>query len=252
MHVAITGASGGIGEGLARAWAAAGASVSLVARRAEALEKLAVEMDGSHHVAAWDLSDARACTGWVAGAREALGPIDVLVNNAGVQHIERTAEMDCERGERLLAVNLHTPLRLVRALLPQMVERGSGAIVNIASMAALAPTAGMTYYNASKGALAAASEAMRGELAGTGVHVLTVYPGIIRTAMGESGLQRYASTRMLELQPRGDTTTLARLVLRAVDARRARLIYPRVNAAARHLPGLTRWFMDAFTPPLED
>jgi short-subunit dehydrogenase len=224
MHVAITGASTGIGEALARAWAARGASITLVARRRAAMESLASDMPGTHHVAAWDLSDATRCTGWLDAAVDALGPIDALVNNAGVQHIEPTAQMDCERGERLLALNLHTPLRLVRAVLPGMVTRRSGAIVNIASMAALAPTAGMTYYNASKGAIAAVSKALRGELAATGVHVVTVYPGIVTTQMGESGLSRYASTRLLDLQPRGDAATLASHVVRAVDKRQPRVI----------------------------
>ena len=250
MHVVVTGASSGIGEAIAREYGRAGASVTLVARRADRLEALASELGSSTHVAPRDLSIAEQSTDWVAAAEEALGPIDVLVNNAGVQIIGPTAAVDVEEGEHLLRVNLFAPFRVTRAVLPGMLERKRGTIVDVASLAALAPTAGMLYYNASKGGLAAASEALRGELRGTGVHVVTVYPGIIPTDMGSAGLEAYQPTRLLALQPRGTTAGLAGRIRVAVDRRRPRVIYPAPNAAARWLPGPTRWLMDRFTPPL--
>ncbi|MCA9522516.1 MAG: SDR family oxidoreductase, partial [Myxococcales bacterium] len=204
------------------------------------------------HIAARDLSDVEQATDWVAAAEEALGPIDVLVNNAGVQHVGPTEEMDCEGGEGLLAVNLLSPLRLIRHLLPKMLERKAGTIVNIASMAALAPTAGMTYYNSSKGGLAAASEAMHGEVRSQGVHVITVYPGIIFTPMGTAGYARYEETLGMKLQPRGTTTELARLIRRAELRRKARVVYPRVYLLTRWFPALTRVVMDRFTPKLKE
>jgi len=251
MHVAVTGASSGIGEAIAREFAVAGASVSLAARRLERLEAIAADLPNATYVEGADLSDPARAVAWLAAAEAALGPVDVLVNNAGVQHIEPSAAMDVEGGEWLLRLNVFTPLRLTRAALPGMIERGHGAVVNISSMAALAPTAGMTYYNCSKGGLAAAGEAMRGELRGTGVNVLTVYPGIILTDMGEKGLAKYEASAILGLQPKGDAATLARLVRRAVERRRARVIYPRMNAGARYFPGVTRWLMDRMTPPLK-
>ena len=118
-------------------------------------------------------------------------------------------------------------------------------------MAALAPTPGMYYYNASKAGMAAASEALRGELRGTGVHVVTVYPGIIETDMGKAGLASYHDSKLLALQPRGTTEELARLVVKAVERKHERVIYPSTNALARHFPATTRWMMDRLTPGLK-
>ena len=136
-------------------------------------------------------------------------------------------------------------------VLPAMIARGSGTIVDVASMAALAPTPGMYYYNASKAGMAAASEALRGELRGTGVHVVTVYPGIIETDMGKAGLASYHDSKLLALQPRGTTEELARLVVKAVERKHERVIYPSTNALARHFPATTRWMMDRLTPGLK-
>jgi short-subunit dehydrogenase len=251
MHVLITGASSGIGAALAHAFAAQGASVSLVARREDRLRALAQSLKVETHVGVADLSDPTRCEAMVDAAVAALGPVDVLVNNAGVQVIAPTAAVDVERGEMSLRLNVFSPLRLTRLVLPGMIERGHGAVVNIASMAALAPTPGMTYYNASKCALGGASEALRGELRGTGVNVVTVYPGIIGdTDMAQAGLEAYQSTWLERLQPRGTSPGLADRIVRAVQRRRARVIYPAFNALARWFPGTTRWFMDVFTPKL--
>ena len=248
-HVVVTGASAGIGAAVARAASAAGAKVTLVARREAALEALAAELPGPAHLIARDLVDLDVS--WLAGAEAALGPVDVLVNNAGVQVIGRTHTVDLERAEQSLVLNLMVPLRLIRTLLPHMIERGSGTIVNIASMAALAPTPGMTWYNAGKGGIAAASEALRGELAGTGVDVCTVYPGLITdTDMGRHGMASYGADDNLaiRMQPQGSAPDLASVILRAVDRRHARVIWPRANVLARHFPATTRWAMDTFAP----
>jgi short-subunit dehydrogenase len=251
MHVVVTGASSGIGRAIAVRYAAGGADLTLVARRKERLEELAAEVSTKCHVVAADLSTPETATDWIAGAEKALGPIDVLVNNAGVQVIAPTAEVDVEYGEMSLRLNLLTPLRLTRAVLPSMIERGAGAIIDVASMAAIAPTPFMTYYNASKAGIAAASEALRGELRGTGVHVVTVYPGIIpSTDMGEKGLAKFEHSSMLGLQPTGTPEKLADLIHRAVERRHARVIYPRMNVFARWFPSTTRWLMDRFTPNL--
>jgi short-subunit dehydrogenase len=251
MHVAVTGASAGIGEAFVREFARQGARITLVARREDKMRTIADELDTQTFVAAQDLATPEACCDWIEPATQALGPIDVLINNAGMQIIGQTHQVDTEWGETLLKLNVFAPLRLTRAVLPQMLERGSGTIVDIASMAALAPTPGMFYYNASKGALAAASEALRGELRGSGVHVVTVYPGIIMTDMGEAGYDAYEESTMLRWQPRGTTQKLAALTCRAVHKQKARVIYPRMNVLARWFPTITRWVMDRLTPPLK-
>jgi short-subunit dehydrogenase len=251
MHVAITGASAGIGESLGRAWAARGASITLVARREERLRQIAGELGGKTFVCAADLGAPERATEWIAPAEAALGPIDVLVNNAGVQHIEPAEEAVPDEGEAMLRLDLFTPLRLTRAVLPGMLARRSGTIVDIASMAALGPLPGMFYYNAAKGGLANASEGLRGELLGTGVHVVTVYPGPIDTDMGRTGLTKYEPTLASRLSPFGKSDVLAELVVRAVERRRARVIYPRVYGVALSFPVLARWFVARFSPPVK-
>ena len=252
-HVIITGASSGIGEALARTYAGAGHSLTLVARREARLQALAASLDVPCHVAVHDLSDPASAADFLPAAIAANGPVDVLINNAGMQVIGRTDEVDIDTCERSLRLNLLTPLRLTRAVLPSMKARKSGIIIDIASMAALAPTPGMAWYSASKAGLAAASDAIRAELMGTGVHVVTVYPGIIgETDMGGLGLTRYKETAALKMQPQGTAAELAKRILKAGKKRKDRVIYPAFNTTARHFPGLTRWVMDHFSPELVD
>jgi short-subunit dehydrogenase len=252
VHVVITGASSGIGEALAREYLTRGASLTLVARRRRKLEEVAAGQGDRCRVVEADLArHERACE-WVSAAEEALGPIDVLVNNAGVQIVARTVDTSVEEGERMLRLNVLSPLRLTKRVLPGMIARGRGTIVDIASMASIAPTPGMFYYNASKAALAAASESLRGELRGTGVHVLTVYPGPVRTPLEAAGRAAYEETAMMRFfTPVGDARVLARKIARGVASRRARIVYPATYALSRHFPNLTRFLLDRFTPPLK-
>jgi short-subunit dehydrogenase len=248
MHIVITGASSGIGAALARELATLpNAKLTLVARRKALLDELARSLPCEVNVVERDLSkDDGSTTDWLPE------DVDVLVNNAGVQVIGRTAAIDVEKGEASVALNLLTPLRLTRAVLPRMLAKKSGTIVDIASMAALAPTPGMTYYNASKAGLAAASEALRGELRGSGVHVVTVYPGIVATDMAEQGLAAYGSNIALRLQPKGTTSGLAAIVKNAILRKQARVVYPRSYFFVRWMGPVVRWFMDRFSPALAE
>jgi short-subunit dehydrogenase len=252
-HVVVTGASSGIGDGIAREFARAGAAVTLVARRRELLEKLAAELGPPEQVktrvVAADLSDPAQATSWLAAAEAALGPVDVLINNAGVQIVAPTAEVSLDAGRKLMELDLMTPLALIQAVLPAMLARKSGSIVNVASLAALAPTPGMTWYNAAKGGLAAASESLRGELRKSGVHVCTVYPGPVHTPMGDAGYAAYPPTLSVKLLPAGNPTTLGRLVRRAVEKKRARVVYPWLYGIVRWVPTIARLALDLSTPP---
>ncbi len=252
MHVVITGASSGIGEALAHAFAMKGCSLTLIARRTDRLESLARSLSVKTHIVTRDLTQLDTAADWLDEATAALGPVDVLINNAGVQVIAPMDQVDVLAGERSLVLNLFAPLRLIRAVLPSMVARTSGTIVNIASLAGLAPVPGMAYYNASKAGLSGASEALRGELRDTGVKVVTVYPGIIPTDMGSAGLEKYASAKAVKLQPQGTVDGLAQRVVRATEKGSARVIYPSVYTVTRHLPGPTRWFIDRFSPELSE
>jgi short-subunit dehydrogenase len=251
MHVLVTGASSGIGEAIAAAYLARGAAVSLVARRRERLEALAAPAGaGRAHVIACDLAEHGRAAAVVAEAEAALGPLDVLVNNAGVQILGAMHEAPWAEAERLLALNVMAPLRMTMAAVPGMIARRSGCIVDVASMAALAPPPGMLFYNASKGALATASEGLRAELAPHGVHVVTVYPGPVRSDMEAAARARLEATPLAARTPMGSPEGLARLVLDAVARRRPRVIYPRVYALSRHFPNAARWLVDTFTPRL--
>ncbi|MHC4391815.1 MAG: SDR family NAD(P)-dependent oxidoreductase [Planctomycetota bacterium] len=248
MHVVVTGASSGIGEALAREFGKAGAQLTLVARREELLQKLAAELPHQTHVVKKDLLDLGSCTDWIEGAVAALGPVDVLVNNAGVQVVAPFEETDPAYGERCILLDLMAPTRITHAVLPSMLARRSGTIVDIASLAAFAPTPGMYYYNAAKGGYAAASEALRGELRGSGVHVVTVYPGPVKTAMADAAITKYGDVP--GYTPTGTTDGLARLVRKAVRRKRSRVIYPRIYHLARWFPSTTRFVTDRLTPRL--
>ena len=134
-----------------------------------------------------------------------------------------------------------------------MLARGRGTIVDISSMAAIAPTPGMYFYSASKAALAAASEGLRGELRGTGVHVMTVYPGPVRTDDGGGGPRRLrGDVGDARLHARPATRPSSRARSRTASRRAApRIVYPGIYGLTRQFPNLTRFFIDRFTPPLK-
>jgi short-subunit dehydrogenase len=248
MHVAITGASSGIGAALAREYARAGAGVTLVARREELLRQLAAELGGRCHVAACDLADCERAPGWIAGAQAALGPIDVLVNNAGVQNTGPALAAPLDGALDVLRTNLEAPLRLTHALLPEMLARG-GVLVNVASVAGLVPPPLQAWYGASKAGLAAFSEALAGELRGSRVHVLTVYPGPVKTAMADAAYAAFGGRHgVVGLLPEGRPEVLARRIRHAVERRRPRLVYPRFYAIARLFPWFGRWLVDRAGP----
>ena len=110
-HVVVTGASAGIGEAIARELGRAGASLTLVARRKEKLDALARELGGKTHIVQADLSDTARCCDWIAAAEAALGPIEVLVNNAGAQIVGDLVTCDPEKGEEMMRLDLFTPMR---------------------------------------------------------------------------------------------------------------------------------------------
>jgi short-subunit dehydrogenase len=247
-HVAITGASSGIGEALVKEYVRAGAAVTMVARRRSLMESLARELGGRTRIVEADLSCPDRALDWIAPAEAELGPIEILINNAGQQIVEPTAEVDPARARRLLDLDLVVPLAITRQILPGMLARGRGTIVDISSVAALGPTPGMTHYNAAKAGLAAASESLRGELRRTGVHVLTVYPGPVETAMGRAGYAAYPPSPLVARLPKGTPEELARRVRLAVEDRAPRLVYPAFYGAMRFIPTVARFFLDRFTP----
>ncbi len=248
MHVAVTGASSGIGEAIAREFARGGAKITVIARRKSALEALAAEIGADRClVCAQDLSDpARACD-WIDHAERAHGPIHVLVNNAGMENSGPFRFSDPAEGQRLLQLNLVSPLLITRRVLDGMLARGGGTIVDIASVAGLAPTPLQVWYGASKAGLAGASEALRAELRGTGVHVVTVYPGPVKTPMSDAAFEVFGGRKGLAgAMPEGTPDVLARKVRVAVERRKARIVYPGFYTMAYFTPWLSRWLSGRF------
>jgi len=180
----ITGASSGIGRLLALRIAAAGARVGLVARRESELEALAEEIragGGEAVPLVCDVADRQQALASAEKAVEAMGRIDVLVNNAGYGHHRRFLDWDLEDMERVMRVNFLGTLYFTKALLPAMAESGSGWLVFIASAAGRIAPADETAYAASKHAMVGLAGSLSLEVEDAGVHVLTVCPGAIRT-----------------------------------------------------------------------
>jgi NAD(P)-dependent dehydrogenase (short-subunit alcohol dehydrogenase family) len=186
-NVLVTGASSGIGAGLAIGFAKAGATVGICARREPELSAV-LEQVREHSPASrmWtvDLSDLDGVAGFASRASSELGGIDVLVNNAGIPKRRRVTDLDPATVEAVMAINYFSPVRLTLALLPELIER-AGRIVNISSVAARLGPPSEAAYTASKAALTGWSESMLVDLgvAGTDVMVHVVNPGVIDTPL---------------------------------------------------------------------
>lgn len=185
-RVLVTGGSSGIGAGLAEALAAQGATVGIAARREDRLTQVlgrcrAHAPDSKMWVV--DLTDPAAVDRLAQDAVDELGGVDLLVNNAGIPKRRHVTALDMATVEAVMAINFQSPVRLTLALLPHMLERGSGRIVNVSSVAAPLSSPGESAYDASKSALAVFSEAMAVDLWDTGVSVTVVYPGVVDTEL---------------------------------------------------------------------
>ncbi|HEY6236260.1 MAG TPA: SDR family oxidoreductase, partial [Candidatus Elarobacter sp.] len=182
----ITGASSGIGEAFARALAARGEDLVLVARSAERLEALAAELSAKHgvraHVLPADLSDPKAVDALVAELTARGLTVTTLINNAGFGTHGEFASLDAARERDEVIVNVLAPVQLTHALLPAMVARKSGAIVNVGSTASFQPVPYMAVYGATKAFLLSFSEALAEEVRAHGVRVVALCPGQTDTA----------------------------------------------------------------------
>ena len=172
----LTGATGGLGQAIARAFARRGASVVLTARRVEVLKSLAAETGG--RAVACDLTDRESLLRLV----EETGPVDVLVAGAGNPGSGRIESFSLEEMDRALDVNLRAPMILTRLLCEGMAEGGGGHIVFISSLSGKAGTVRTSVYAATKFGLRGFAQALRAELRPRGVSVSTVFPGFIRDA----------------------------------------------------------------------
>lgn len=181
----LTGGSQGLGPLIGRALAQAGVNVALAARSREKLEAVAAELRALGVRAApiaTDITRAADRERLLCEAEAALGPIDILINNAGVENAGSFLRRTPEELEQVIATNVAAPVHLTRMILPGMLERRRGHIVNMASLAGKTGTPHNATYSATKAALIAWSMALRVELEGTGVGVSVVSPGFITGA----------------------------------------------------------------------
>jgi short-subunit dehydrogenase len=180
----VTGASSGLGAALARQLAAQGAVVGLIARRRDRLGQVLADCRRtSPSSAMWiaDLADTAAVAGLALQAWDRLGGVDVLINNAAIPKRRAVTELQPDEVEDVMRVNFFGPMRLTLALLPRMLDRGSGMIVNVSSVGGRLGIIHETAYCASKFALCGWSEAMAVDLHGTGVAVKLIEPGPVDT-----------------------------------------------------------------------
>jgi NAD(P)-dependent dehydrogenase (short-subunit alcohol dehydrogenase family) len=227
----VTGANSGFGRAITEAAVAAGDVVVATARRVAALDDLAGAHPGQVEARVLDVTDGAAVRAVVADVVARHGRIDVLVNNAGRSHVGAAEETTDAELRSLFEVHVFGPAALVRAVLPHMRARRSGAIVQMSSMGGQMSFAGFSAYSATKFALEGMSEALADEVRPYGVKVLIVEPGAFRTGLfGNIGasepIDAYDATvgatrRMVETgdgaQP-GDPAKAAAAILRALDA----------------------------------
>lgn len=183
LRALVTGASSGIGMAFARALRARGERLVLVARRRDRLERLAAELggEGQAAVVVQDLAAAGAAARLLVEVRARGFAVDLLVNNAGVGHTSRFDRQPAELARAMVDLNVRALTELTRAVLPEMVARRRGRIVNVASNAAFQPIPYMAVYAATKAYVVSFTEALATELRGTGVRVQALCPGITAT-----------------------------------------------------------------------
>lgn len=252
-HVVITGASQGIGRELALAFAAEGAKVLGVARSADKLEGLAREIDGEFVVA--DLTSQTEVDGLVDACVSTLGHVDVWVNNAGVETADPLTALPRDDIRTLARLNVEAPFMLTRDVLVHMLERGSGHIVQMSSLAGAVALPGMAAYAGSKAGLTNFTESVRMEMkmAGEDIGLTVVSPGPVDTEMWdridseqapymEAGLKRF---RRIGFLPKLSPESVARKTVSAVKRgkRVARMpahfnLHHMLNNAPRRIIGL--------------
>ena len=242
--VVVTGAAGGLGRALAARFAAAGARVALLDRDAAAVEAAAAGLGQAALGLACDVSDAVQCERALARAAAALGPVHVLINNAGISHRSAYAATDPAVIRRVMEVNFFGAVHCTRAALDDL-ARTRGLIVTISSVAGFSPLIARTGYAASKHALHGFFDSLRAELADSGIDVLLVCPafsatGIERNALGGDGAPARHAQRVVGVRAAPDA--VADEIYEAARRGRRLLLHGRTARLA--------WWLSRFAPGL--
>lgn len=218
-RVLLTGAAGGIGSAIAQQLAEKGARLALLDRSAtkgsRQRDALSAQYPGLEvHTVAVDLLDGPACRQAIAEADRTLGGIDMLINCAGLMSFRPFAEEDPEVLERIVQLNLVAPMRLIREVLPRMIERGSGRVVNVGSTFGSIGFAWFAAYSASKFGLRGLSESLRRELEGSGVGVTYVAPRAVKTPLNTDAVYRMAQATKMNMD---EPAWVARKTVEAIE-----------------------------------
>jgi short-subunit dehydrogenase len=238
-HILITGASSGIGAALALAYARPGAQLTLGGRNRERLADIAAQAAARGAVtsgAALDVRDPVAVADWIAAADDR-APLDLVIANAGISGGTHGGLESAEQTRAIFAVNLDGVLNVVLNVVPRMTARGRGQIAIVSSLAAYRGMPGAPAYSASKAAVRAWGEGLRGDLLPKGVKVNVVMPGFIRTPMTDAN---HFSMPLLMSAERA-----AAIIRRGLAADRARIAFPFPTA-------FVAWAMGALSPAIVD
>lgn len=237
----ITGASRGIGRSVALAAAAKGARLGLIARDKADLESVLAEAGGQGAIAVADVADPDQLEAAITALASELGPVDVLVANAGIGSYGAFADLSAEEAERIVRVNVLGTVHAIRAVVPGMIERRRGHIVTIGSIAGRIGSPFEAIYAATKFAGVGLTEALVVELEPYGIGVSMVNPGPVATHFGEARGHPYDRKRPKAVPPE----QVATAVIKAVERRRHEQYVPgmfRPAVVVRHLlPGVFRW-----------
>lgn len=221
-HVVVTGGSRGIGEQLARQFAARGSRVTVIARSVDALNRVAQDIGGNAVVA--DLSDDSVVDSLIEKVESQFGPIDILVNNAGLETSTPFAVEDMREIRAVNRINLEVPEMLTRHVLPGMLQRGSGHVVFVSSLAGTAGFPGMSVYCGTKAGIFGFVNSLRRELKSTNINLTVLSPGPVDTQMWDT-IEVSAQTvqdvvhrfQKFQLIPKADPAKIAARTVRAVE-----------------------------------
>ena len=232
LPTVVTGASSGIGRSLALELARRGARVALLARRERELAEVSDEIarsGGDSLIVPCDITNHREIAEAAEFVESHLGVVELLVNNAGIGSHQRFLDLEIGELERTLQVNLVGAAAVTKAFLPSMVSRGRGWLVFVASVAGRVSTPSESAYVASKAGLIGLAESLSLEVEDTGIHVLTVCPGIVRTPFfGHEGPPNVNSRWSVQVEPED----LSLAILRSLAKGHRRLTFPRKISAS--------------------
>ena len=248
-HVLVTGASRGIGSALAREFASRGARVTVVARSKGPLETIAADIGG--HALTADLFDPAQVSSLIERAEALAGPVDILVNNAGMETTKSILDTTDSEVDEMVRLNLLVPIQLSRIATREMVDRGSGHIVNISSMAANGGFAGMSVYSATKSGLSHFTRIVRQDLKKSGVKVTNLEVGPVPTDLlanltYEPAVKSFALFRRIQLMPNVQPDVVAKKAADAVESGKRAVWLPKRAALFGALTGAPQRIAEQF------